>query len=326
MKNKTKKRLGVVAAMLGLVVAIGAVAGNTLAKYISSVKVESQTATVAQWGYTVTANASDLFSDKYVGNKIAASNAGSLDVKATAKVVAPGTSSAEDKEGAEGALVVTINGKAEVDAQLVIDIKEFNTVWLKAMSLSYVEKNAEGENETKTTDFAAYYPLKWTITAGGTTNTADLTFTKTTKTDLAAELASQIKTNLGYDGVLPAGAKVNATQSTGSKVVIDLPVEAETPVVFNNYKLTIAWKWEFETGHDVEDTVLGWLAYRDADVKNAGFAGGTTVSGTTTDGTLTADSHFYDVNITAMKANTDYNLQASLGFNVTIVQVQGLTK
>ena len=110
MKNKTKKRLGVVAAMLGLVVAIGAVAGNTLAKYISSVKVESEVATVAQWGYTVTANASDLFSKTYAGNKIAASNADSLDVKATAKVVAPGTSSANDAEGAEGALVVTING------------------------------------------------------------------------------------------------------------------------------------------------------------------------------------------------------------------------
>lgn len=318
MKNKTKKRLGVVAAMLGLVVAIGAVAGNTLAKYISSVKVESEVATVAQWGYTVTANASDLFSETYAGNKIAASTADSLDVKATAKVVAPGTSSANDAEGAEGALVVTINGKAEVDAQLVIDIKEFNTVWLKAMSLNYVEKNAQGQNETKTTEFAAYYPLKWTITAGGETNKADLTFTKTTKEDLAAELATQIKTNLGYAGVLPAGAKVNTEKSTGSKVVIDLPVEAETPVVFNNYKLTIAWKWEFETGHDVEDTILGWYA--------AGITKGTTVSGTATDGTLAADSHSYDVDLTGKVADTDYNLKAGLNFNVTIVQAQGLKK
>lgn len=305
MKNKTKKRLGVVAAMLGLVVAIGAVAGNTLAKYISSVKVESEVATVAQWGYTITANANDLFSKTYEGNKIVSSEADSFDVMAEAKVVAPGTSSANDD--ADGALVITINGKAEVDAQLVIDISAFNTVWLDRTVESVVESyDEDGEpDEYTAVGDDVYYPLKWTITADG--NEAELEFDKDSDEydSLAEQLAAKIAENLAYEGVLPEGATVNEDESKDGKVVIDLPVEAE--IEFDDYTLEIAWEWPFEQDADVEDTILGWLA---AEVDG----------GTTTDGT-----DFYTVDTTIYDEDTDYNLEVKLEFSVTIVQVQGLT-
>ena len=296
MKNKTKKRVGIIAVMLMVVVAIAATAGTTLAKYITSATVNSQSATVAQWGYTITTNGSTLFSEQYNANTIVTATNGTVDVKADAKVVAPGTSS-NGATATDNALKVTINGYAEVDAQLVIDITDFNTVWLAAM-----------ENVTT----ATYYPLKWTITAGGDTNTAVIDLTGADTSKLNEKLAGEIAKNLGYEGVLPTGVTINSTKTTGSKVVIDLP--AKTTI--DNYALTIAWKWPFDNtvdanSNDAADTVLGWLAYNAKQTDDAKKI----------DGGITVKDNA-EVTVSGLKtlAASKYNLEAKIGCKIQVVQ------
>ena len=58
--NKRKTRIGIVAIILVLLVAVGSVIGITLAKYVTSSDITTQTATVAKWGYTITADSSSL--------------------------------------------------------------------------------------------------------------------------------------------------------------------------------------------------------------------------------------------------------------------------
>lgn len=303
MKNKTKKRIGIVAAMLGVVVAIGATAGTTLAKYISSATVNSESATVAKWGYTITTNATELFSKEYSDTKIGADKNGNIDVKASQKVVAPGTSS-NGLTKTENELVITINGSAEVDAKLVIDITEFETVWLNTAKVK-----ADTESKALGTDI--YYPLKWTFTAGSGEDLmkADITLAKSKKAfneQLAEGITNALAWSLSdeYKGkaVLPENAEVNAKESTGSNIVIDLPVGTK----FDNFKFTIAWEWPFEQDKDVEDTVLGWLA--DGNVE-----GGTSYNG---------NDEVTVSKLDKLVDGTDYNLTATFNCTIQIVQVR----
>lgn len=234
MKTKTKKRLGLVAVLLVLILAIGAAAGTTLAKYISSATKTTEIATVAKWGYTITTNGAELFSEQYDHNTIVKADNETLDVVAEGKVVAPGTSSVGAKDNK---LTFTINGSSQVDAHLVIDIKAFETVWLNY-------------NET------TYYPLNWTITAGdGEYNSAEISFEEADTDKLAETLASEMAKNLKL-GVLPEGIAATDVDVVGSKVIIELAAGVE----FDNYVLSLAWNWELSNGHDVEDTILGWKA------------------------------------------------------------------
>lgn len=337
MKNKTKKRIGIVAMSLALVVGIAATAGTTLAKYISSATVDSQKATVAQWGYTVSTDADKLFSQTYNNGKIvSATEDNGLDVKASAdyNVVAPGTSS--EMADKDGTLKFTINGSAEVDAHLVIDISEFKTVWLNSAANSVITgKDAEGKDTYGNLGTDKYYPLQWTISAtnakyaaNGDTNktySKNIDFTGADTSKLNEKLADAVKAALGDNNnyILPEKATVNATESTGSQVVIELPQGTK----FENFQLSISWKWEFQkektkaegsvgeagykpaTYYDVEDTVLGWLAYN----KKATTA---IEKGTSFDGAK-------EVKVDLTKyAATDYNLDVAIGLNVQIVQVQ----
>lgn len=305
MKNKTKKRLGIVAAMLGVVVAIGATAGTTLAKYISSATVNSQTATVAAWGFTVTTNAADLFGQKYNNGKIvkADDTTSSIDVKAEHKVVAPGTSSngAIAKDGSEaGQLTFTINGSAEVDAHLVIDISDFDTVWLDTNKVA-----ADTESKKLGTDI--YYPLKWTLTAGGKKAALNLTYnaTKGFNEQLAESIVNSLKWGAANnENALPTGATVS-DKSAGSQVVIAIPAGTK----LENYVLTLAWEWPFEQNKDVEDTVLGWLA------------DGKVTSGTSYDSVTKKDVTITGIN-TLKEDTTAYNLTVKIGCKVQVVQVQ----
>lgn len=301
MKTKTKKRLGLVAVLLVLILAIGAAAGTTLAKYISSATKTTEIATVAEWGYTISTNKAELFSKQYDQNSIVKADNGTLDVVAeTKKVVAPGTSSTGAGEKSEGQLTFTINGTSEVDAHLVIDVQEFNTVWL----------NYEADGTT-------YYPLHWTITAGQnkdtTTNKAEIElsekYTGTADTDFAEELAAELAKNLKADGVLPTGIAAKDVDVVGSKVIIELEANK---VTFTDYTLTLAWEWKFDdtkdeeagTNYNVEDTILGWLA-------NNNMKGGTTHNGVD------------EVTISAAEmAEYKYNLGVKIAFRVYIEQVQ----
>ena len=147
MKNKTRnnkrKPLLVVALvlMVALVLGMGAM---TYSRYISTAEMDDgkTTATVAKWGYVVTINADNMFGEEYNNGTITTS-ATTNDVRAVVDytgdnklIVAPGTS---------GSMTITVNGKADVLAQLSIDVaNDYKDISLK-----------EGEQP--------YKPIKWTL-------------------------------------------------------------------------------------------------------------------------------------------------------------------
>ncbi|MBQ4135839.1 MAG: hypothetical protein IJD73_02100 [Clostridia bacterium] len=151
----TKKHLVVVSVvlMVALVVGMGAM---TYAKYVSSYDAGTYTATAAKWGFVVTANADNLFGEKYASNgtgndKFATvtANDNKIVVKgsADATLVAPGTT---------GYLDITAQGQAEVAAQLNINI-------------SLAEDKIIG-------DGGDYKPLEWALVSG-TTDLKDAVWT-----------------------------------------------------------------------------------------------------------------------------------------------------
>ena len=288
MKNKqTKKRLGVLAVILMLIVAIGATAGTTLAKYIYSATV-SDSATIAKWGYTVSANTVNLFSTTYNAKKIV-SGGDSLDVNATANVVAPGTS---NDAANNGEMTITLNGSADVAAKLTLDFSGFKTVWLNY------------NNE------ATYYPIKWYINDTLVQHTEENN-EKTNAVD-AQDIATAVAAKL------PSGA-------TAKDGVVTLALPAGTTNVFGTTGTTlkIKWVWEFTqektaavgeagkegykpaTYYDIEDTILGALA-----------AGKTTTLWTSADNGNTTTV----VDISKYADQKDYNLQVA--FNVKALLVQ----
>ena len=147
-KNTSKKvrplLVGVMVFMIALVLGMG---GFTLAKYISTTETQSNQATVAKWGFVVTANASELFGTEYKGTGLAvtgSSATGTVVVKADTanerNLVAPGTT---------GSMTFTVSGTAEVMSKLTITATNTNNVVL-----------------TKTEDSSTYTPVKWTLKKG----------------------------------------------------------------------------------------------------------------------------------------------------------------
>lgn len=148
MKNKTRnnkrKPLLVVALvlMVALVLGMGAM---TYSRYISTAEMDDgkTTATVAKWGYVVTIDASKMFGEEYKDGSIMTTKDENNDVRAVVEydgynnlIVAPGTG---------GSMTITVNGKADVLAQLSIDVaNDYKDISLK-----------EGEQ--------TYNPIKWTL-------------------------------------------------------------------------------------------------------------------------------------------------------------------
>lgn len=146
-ETKTRKKSVILAAIVLLLIAVIALGATTYAKYITSANTTAQ-ATVAKWGFTVTANADDFFSDAYnKGEKVDATVEGTaVDVKASGLTVAPGT---------RGSMTVTLNGSAEVKAQLKVT----------AEGTDVALKDAEGS--------VVYNPVKWTLKKGNTAVVTD---------------------------------------------------------------------------------------------------------------------------------------------------------
>ena len=137
-ENKKMKKglmIGALAVLLGVV---GYTGGQTFAKYISTVELPSQSATVAKWGLTANAVATEMFGTKYnevadTVAKVTTTDSG-LVVKAatsTGNIVAPGTS---------GQMTITLSGQAEVDAKVTF------AATLVDISLD------------------TYHPISWTVT------------------------------------------------------------------------------------------------------------------------------------------------------------------
>ena len=140
----------IIIGLLLLLVAVIGFGGYTLSKYLTSKK-GTGTATVAKWGFTIDANADNLFGSEYKWDATSSNSIttgeGSLTVKANTanpqhNVVAPGTS---------GSMTFSISGTAEVLAEVKIQM----TV-NKDIALVYGNDNT------------AYNPVVWTLTKDGT--------------------------------------------------------------------------------------------------------------------------------------------------------------
>ena len=141
-KKDNRKSILVIGLLLLLVAVIG-FGGYTLSKYVTKKSAQDNNAQVAKWGFTVTADDSKAFSDKYANGTVSTeTDASKLTVKATTKTVAPGT---------QGSLKFTIDGSAEVRAKVAVNVAEGYT----DVVLNYTV----GEDTTVKT----YNPLKWTL-------------------------------------------------------------------------------------------------------------------------------------------------------------------
>ena len=159
MKKESKRKVFVAAGALLLIGAVGATAGTTFAKYTNSANKGATSATVAKWGFTVSAKG-ELFGKMYGSDtKVAASGDNAVIVSSgDYNVVAPGSS---------GSVTFTINGTAEVNAKIsvVIGNEDFQDI-----SLSKEDSNPLDEED----DGFTYNPIKWTISKNGTTAAAAL--------------------------------------------------------------------------------------------------------------------------------------------------------
>ncbi|MBO5789404.1 MAG: hypothetical protein J6R42_05605 [Clostridia bacterium] len=153
LKNILKSKKFIMAAamvlMVSLVVGMGAM---TYARYITS-DADTAQATVAKWGFVVTVDAQNMFGTAYEDNAIDADGTvgeGHIDVKAAGQttIIAPGTS---------GSLTFSVNGTAEVLAQLSAAIDNENS---SVVALAYTENSAE----------KVYNPIKWTLTVNDNGN------------------------------------------------------------------------------------------------------------------------------------------------------------
>ncbi len=141
-KKDNRKSILVIGLLLLLVAVIG-FGGYTLSKYVTKKSAQDNNAQVAKWGFTVTADDSKAFSDKYANGTVSTeTDASKLTVKATTKTVAPGT---------QGSLTFTIAGSAEVRAKVAVNVADGYT----DVVLNYTV----GEDTTVET----YNPLKWTL-------------------------------------------------------------------------------------------------------------------------------------------------------------------
>lgn len=172
--NKKKKMLLILSIVLMLTMVVG-MGAFTFAKYVTTQTADDQ-ANTAQWGFVITADASDLFGTDYTlsgtgtsATVVETGNGVAVKATGTGNVVAPGTT---------GSMSFSINGKAEVLAKVSLE-------W----------------TATKDIHLDAYYPVKWTITENGVPVCEDV--------KLSAALAA-LKSSVGVVSIAP-GTEVNKT-------------------------------------------------------------------------------------------------------------------
>lgn len=155
-KKDNRKSIFVIALLLLLVAVIG-FGGYTMSKYISSQSKEGS-ASVAKWGYTVTADTENIFGKNYVKGEITTDTVteedkATLSASAATKIVAPGH---------KGSMSFTVSGTAEVKAKISISFVTSDEKPLKDVELKY--KKAGNE------EVLTYNPITWTLTKEGETN------------------------------------------------------------------------------------------------------------------------------------------------------------
>lgn len=145
MKTTKKIKPFIITAMIALIAVVVGMGGYTFAKYYTTTDTKSNQATVAKWGFVVTANATDLFGKEYqdsASTDIAVNGTvenGTVVVAAANNTIAPGTT---------GSMTFSVSGTAEVLSKLTINASSTSEVKLEL-----------GEND--------YYPVKWTLKKDG---------------------------------------------------------------------------------------------------------------------------------------------------------------
>lgn len=149
-KNSNKKSVFVIALLLLLVAVIG-FGGYTMSKYISS-KSDNGTASVAKWGFEVTAKGDKLFGKEYRYDTDKHASVIKDDTGATLTVSAVTPAAGERSNlvapGTTGSMTFSIGGTAEVKSKIEVSLTG-NDVVLKYTTATV----ADGE----------YAPVKWTL-------------------------------------------------------------------------------------------------------------------------------------------------------------------
>lgn len=174
--NKKKKMLVILSIVLMLTMVVG-MGAFTFAKYVTTQTAGDQ-ANTAQWGFVITADASNLFGTKYTlpegGTSATVVETGNgVAVKATGEgnIVAPGTT---------GSMTFSISGKAEVRAKVSLKLAA----------------------TTKDIYLDTYYPVKWTIKENGTEIYSDKTL---------SDALTFLKSKVDEIGSIAPGTEVNKT-------------------------------------------------------------------------------------------------------------------
>ena len=181
-KKDNRKSIFVIGLLLLLVAVIG-FGGYTLSKYVTK-KNASGSASVAKWGFTVSADAKNLLGSEYKydgANSTVNAGGDKVTVKANTSagnIVAPGTT---------GSMTFTIGGTAEVKATIAVDMKVTSDVVLKYKTTAAPEAAP-----------VEYYPVKWALK-----KTVDTTTTTVAENKTLAELRDEL-------------AKLNATVEAGA--------------------------------------------------------------------------------------------------------------
>ncbi len=184
--GKNKKTVLTIAIALLLVLAL-ALGGFTFAKYISQGS-GSDSATVAKWGWTISADAGSFFGKKYAGQGLSTVTEGdeNLSVKASgdSNVVAPGTT---------GSFTFSIDGNAEVASKITVALTGKDIV-LKATATT-------GEPSASETTTYTYSPIKFSLQKDEeeTEENQNLTFTQL-RDKLAALSAEAVAAGETYEG------------------------------------------------------------------------------------------------------------------------------
>lgn len=176
--NKKKIMLVLsIALMLTMVVCMGAF---TFAKYVSSQTTGNQQANTAQWGFTISADATKLFGTDYTleggaaATVVETGNGVAVKAEGDNNLVAPGTT---------GSLTLALSGKSEVLAKV-----------------SFV-----ASSDVKDIYVNDYYPVKWTVTESGGSIYAG------NKLSDALDCIKTSISELGTNGVIAPGTDLSKT-------------------------------------------------------------------------------------------------------------------
>lgn len=216
---------------------------GTFAKYVTTDSA-NDSARVAKWGVTVTANGT-LFEDTYKDAPTETASEMTVVAKDSKDVVAPGTNNTDDS------FIFSITGVPEVDVKVTVEVTNAeNDVFLKAGTY---ENLTTGDPDDETNVAVDYYPVKYTFRHTPTTG------------------PETVENNLTLAQLV---ALLNAIDDTAT-----YDANTDLATVFGEYE--ISWAWAFGTegapsGNDEADTILGDLA---AGSPEAGLNGATLTAG-----------------------------------------------